>query len=162
MSIRDYLHDRYVWFEVFLHTPAPSATRRARSVRVSGHQVAKAVLIRSGDRYALAVLPATCRIDLERLAQVLGGPRVRIATEDEVERVFGDCERGALPPFGRPYGLKTVVDSGLALAPVIVFVGNARHEGIRMRYRDYEAVEAPVLARIALTIAPRRPSRALP
>ncbi|MBV8676673.1 MAG: hypothetical protein JO355_05825, partial [Planctomycetaceae bacterium] len=53
-------------------------------------------------------------------------------------------------------------DSGLALALVIVFVGNARHEGIRMRDLDYEAVEAPVLARIALTIAPRRPSRALP
>ncbi len=117
MSIRDYLHDRYVWFEIFLHAPAPSATRRAQSVRVSGHQVAKAVLIRSGDRYALAVLPATCRIDLERLAQVLGGPRVRIATEDEVERVFGDCERGALPPFGRPYGLTTVVDSSLAAGP---------------------------------------------
>ena len=113
---------------------------------MSGRQVAKAVLVRSGERYVLAVLPATCRINLERLAEILGGLPVRIATEDEVEQVFGDCERGALPPFGRLYGLTTVVDASLAGGAMVVFVGNTRHEGVRMRFRDFEAIEAPVRA----------------
>lgn len=156
MCIRAYLQSRHVRFETMLHPPAPSSTKLAQVIHVSGRRVAKGVLVRSGDTFVLAVLPATSRIDLDRLAQVLGVRQVQIATEDEVERVFGDCERGALPPFGRLYGLTTLVDTSLSGSSEITFVGNSRHEGVRMRYRDYEAVEAPVRARFALTTAPRR------
>jgi Ala-tRNA(Pro) deacylase len=156
MRIRDYLQSRHVWFETLLHPPAPTATKLARVIHVSGHFVAKGVLVRSAGTYLLAVLPATSRIDLERLAQVLDSRDVAIATEDEVARIFGDCELGALPPFGRLYGLTTLVDTSLAGGAEIVFVGNARHEGMRMRYRDYEILEAPTRARFALATTPRR------
>jgi Ala-tRNA(Pro) deacylase len=156
MSIRDFLQGRHVWFETLIHCPAPTATRRARSIRVSGRSVAKGVLIKVEGGDVLAVLPATHRIDLPRLARVLGAGEVRIATEDEVSSVFDDCERGALPPFGSLYGLKTVIDASLAGSCDFVFVANARHEGIRMRYRDYERIEAPIRARFARAVAPRR------
>ena len=157
MSIRDYLESRHVWFETMLHSPAPSASRRAQTVHVSGRFVAKGVLVSTtGGPYVLAVLPATTRIDLPRLAQALNSQSLEIATEDEVERIFGDCERGALPPFGRLYGLTTVVDSSLAGGSEIVFVGNTRHEGVRMRYRDYEALEAPIRTRFASATFPRQ------
>jgi Ala-tRNA(Pro) deacylase len=156
MYIRDFLESRHVWFETLLHCPASSATRRAQSIHLSGRQVAKGVLVKASGGDVLAVLPATHWIDLERLARVLGEQTVRIATEEEVERVFADCERGALPPFGRLYGLKTVVDVSLTGSGEFVFVTNTRHEGMRMRYRDYEAIEAPTRARIALTATTRR------
>ncbi len=47
----------------------------------------------------------------------LPGQSLRIATEDEVEQVFGDCERARLPPFGRLYGLTTLVDASLSGGP---------------------------------------------
>jgi Ala-tRNA(Pro) deacylase len=149
MIIRDYLQSRHVWFETLLHCPAPTATKMAHCVHVPGRSVAKAVLIKTGGSYALAVLPSTSRIDLGRLSQVLEGQDIRLATEDEAEQVFGDCERGALPPFGRLYGMRTVVETSLAGNPEIVFVANLRHEGVRMRYTDYETVEAPIQARFA-------------
>ena len=157
MCIRDFLQSRHVWFETLLHCPAPSATKRAKIIHVSGRRVAKGVLIKAAGGDVLVVLPATHRVDLERLAGVLGEKEIRIATEDEVERVFADCERGALPPFGRLYGLKTVVDVSLGGSGEFVFLANARHEGMRMRYRDYEAIEAPIRARIALVATPRPP-----
>jgi Ala-tRNA(Pro) deacylase len=156
MSIRDYLQSRHVWFETLLHCPAPSATMRAHSVHVAGRCVAKGVLVKTKGEDVLAVLPATHRIDLARLAQVLGDREVRIATEDEVIHVFDDCERGALPPFGRLYGLKTLVDVSLSGNCEFVFVANSRHEGMRMHYRDYETIEAPIRARFACAAAPRR------
>ena len=157
MCIFDYLQSRHVWYESLLHPPAPTASRLAQTVHVPGRFVAKGVLVKAGSSYVLAVLPATARIDLDRLGRVLDAREIRIATEDEVERVFGDCERGALPPFGRLYGLTTLVDARLAEADDIVFEGNTRHEGLRMSYRDFEALEAPIRARFAATIAPRRP-----
>ncbi len=156
MYVRDYLIGHRVWFETLLHRPAPSASRLAGSVHVPGRHVAKAVLVRADGANALAVLPATHRIDLERLALVLGKGPVRLASEEDVIRTFGDCERGALPPFGRLYGLTTVVDTTLAGGSEIIFVGNARHEGVRMRYRDFETLEGPIRARFATAIEPRR------
>ncbi len=157
MSIRDFLLSRSVRFEILLHRPAHSATHLAGSVHVPGRSVAKAVLIRAGAGYALAVLPATHRVDTARLAEVLGVGDVEIATEPEVEAVFADCEPGALPPFGRLYGLTTIVDTSLAAGSEIVFVANTRHEGVRMRFKDYEAIEVPLRARFATATAIKRP-----
>jgi len=156
MIIRDFLQARLVRFQVLLHAPSHSATHLAGSVHVPGRSVAKSVLVRAGDAFVLAVLPATHRIDVTRLAEVLGVPEVRIASEAEVESVFEDCEPGALPPFGRRYGLSTVLDASLAGSAEVVFVGNTRHEGIRMRFQDYERIEAPTRARFASPIDARR------
>ena len=157
MCIRDFLHARSVRFEVLLHAPSHSATHLAGSVHVPGRSVAKAVLVTTGESFALAVLPATHRVDTDRLAEVIGWGSLRIATEAEVESVFADCEPGALPPFGRLYGLSTIVDASLSGGAEIVFVGNTRHEGVRMRFKDFEAIEAPQKARFAYPTAIRRP-----
>ncbi len=156
MCISAYLQSHQIPFRSFLHQPEPSATRLARSVHVPGRQVAKAVLVGAGGGYVLAVLPATHRVDFQRLSAVIGIAEARLAAEHEVESVFNDCERGALPPFGRPYGLRTFVDASLTGSAEIVLEGNLRHECLRMRFRDYEAIEGPTRARFAEPIAPRR------
>ena len=149
MSIRSYLQSRSVDFDFLLHRPTHSATHLAGSLHVPGRSVAKGVLIRAGDAFVLAVLPATHRVDVDRLSKVLGVDEVRIATEDEVEQVFADCEPGALPPFGRLYGLTTVLDLSLALGAEMTFVANMRHEGVRMRFADYEKLESPIEAQFS-------------
>jgi len=42
-----------------------------------------------------------------------------LADEDEVARLFPDCELGAVPPVGAAYGLPTMVDDVLAAQPDI-------------------------------------------
>ena len=59
MCIREVLQSRQVCFEWFLHRPVPGATRFAQSIHEPGRRVAKGVLVRAGDSYVLAVLPAT-------------------------------------------------------------------------------------------------------
>ena len=146
MGIQTYLTSQRVSFESLIHAPAATASVRARLLHTPGRSVAKGVLVRAGDGFVLAVLPATGRIDLTRLSNVLGGQPVSLATEDDLEDVFGDCQRGALPPLGSLYGLRTLLDSSLAAGPEIVFVGNQRHEGIKMSFLDYEALESPTQA----------------
>ena len=147
MQIKAYLADHRVAHQVLLHAPAPSASRLAGAVHVPGDRVAKAVLVVTPDGYSLAVLPATQRVDLDRLAAVLHADAIRLATEAEVAAIFDDCELGSVPPFGHLYGLPTVVDSSLAGGAEVVVEGNARHEGLRLRYRDFEALESPRRAR---------------
>jgi Ala-tRNA(Pro) deacylase len=165
MYVLDFLRSRGVWFESLLHRPASSSTRRAGSVHVPGGSVAKAVLIKAGESFILAVLPSTSRIDLVRLSEVVGEPasRVRLATQDELFELFPDCEPGVVPPFGRLYGLKTMVDSGLTQTSEIIVGANTRHEGMRMLFRDFQMLEEPVRASFTRPLAPeleqRKPAR---
>ena len=145
MYIHDFLRSRGVWFETLLYQPASSSAKRARNARITGRRVAKAVLVRAGDSFVLAVLPASCTIDLDRLSQVVGSPAadIRLATSDELLATFPDCEPGVVPPFGRLYGLTTVVDSGFSEIGDIVVSANTRHEGLWMHFRDFAAIEEP-------------------
>jgi Ala-tRNA(Pro) deacylase len=165
MYLVDYLRSHRVWFKTLLHPPASSAAKLASSLHVPGRTVAKTVLVKAGGDYVLTVLPSTSRIDMNRLSAALQREpgTVRLATAEEIVRSFPDCEPGAIPPFGRLYGLMTVLDAALVDQPEIVFGANTRHEGMRMRFADYEAVEAPLRASFAEPIAasaPLHPRRA--
>lgn len=159
MAILEYLRGRGVCFELLLHRPAPTSTRRAGSMKVPGGSVAKAVLVRARDASLVAVLPATHVIDLDRLSVVLGLDRaeVRLATEAEAALVFHDCEAGVVPAFGRLYGLRTIVDDELARRPRVVFAANSRHEALWMRFVDYANLEGPFAASFARPAEIRQP-----
>jgi Ala-tRNA(Pro) deacylase len=157
----DFLRSRRVWFEEMLHSPASSSTKRAHCMHVPGRRVAKTVLVKAGNRFVLALLPSTSRVDLERLGEILGlaAADVRLATTDELIGLFTDCEPGVVPPFGRLYEIGTAFDSNLAEVDELVFGGNMRHEGLRMRSSDYIAIEMPVVGSFAAPIAPKRAAR---
>ncbi len=159
MYILDFLRSRGVRHELLLYRPASSAAKRAANAHVPGQKVAKAVLVKAGDFFVLAVVPSTFLIDLARLGLIIGIPvaLVRLATPAELVATFHDCEPGVVPPFGRLYGLKTFVDSGLSASSDIVFGANTRHEGLRMRYDDFRALEEPVLASFSEPLRITRP-----
>ncbi len=143
MKLDEFLKDRRIAFEHLHHRPTFTANRTAQLLHVPGREVAKTVLLRTGPRYFLAVLPATHKVDLERIAQDLSAERVDVATEEEMDRLFPDCEPGAIPPFGSLYQLQTWVDDSLTADEHIVFDAQSHEDAIRMRYHDFESVEHP-------------------
>jgi Ala-tRNA(Pro) deacylase len=158
MYILDFLRNRGVRHEVLLYRPASSAARRAANAHVPGQKVAKAVLVKAGDSFVLAVLPSTYWIDLAQLSAIVGTPasHLRLATPTELIATFPDCEPGVVPPFGRLYGLKTFVDPALTVSDEVIFGGNTRHEGLRMQYGDFRTLEEPVLASFSQPLQPSR------
>jgi Ala-tRNA(Pro) deacylase len=148
MRVAEFLAEQQVVFENLVHPPAFTAQKRARFLRVSGSRVIKSVLLAGPQGYFLAVLPATRHIDTGALECDLGGP-VRLATDDEVARVFYDCEWGVVAPFGRLYGLETVLDDSLDANAEIVVEANSHAEAIRMSCQDFERLERPRRFRFA-------------
>ena len=151
----EFLRSRRIWFEELLHQPASVATKHAHNMHVPGRMVAKTVLVKAGDRFVLIVLPCTSRIDLGMLAALLdlAASDVRLATVEELVGIFTDCEPGVVPPFGKLYDLGTVFDVSLLEEADLVFVGNMRHEGLRMRASDYVAIEEPLIGSFAGKVA---------
>src|SRR4051812_31953266 len=110
MRLDEFLTEQHVPFNRLPHRPAYAANRVAQMLHVPGKDMAKSVLLKTHDGYLLAVLPATHRVDMDRLRQQMRDDFVTLASESDIERVFPDCERGAMPPFGSLYEVPTLVD----------------------------------------------------
>ena len=109
-KVHSLLEERGIPFEVHTHPRAVEAQRLAAAEGVSGWEVAKPVLLSVGGQLAMAVVPASVNVDLEKASDVLGHSEVRLADEDEFVSVFTDCEAGAEPPFGNLYGVPVFLE----------------------------------------------------
>ena len=107
--------------------------------------MAKVVIVKVKERFVTTVLPATEKVDVQRLRKLFGTHRVRLATEEEITQLFPDCELGAMPPLGTLYGLPVYVDRSLTGDGQIFFEGGTHSEAIRMRYWDLAALVFPVV-----------------
>jgi Ala-tRNA(Pro) deacylase len=143
MNVREFLQTESVPFEVLPHRSTYTAQHLAHTLDVPGDNVAKSVLLHVDDEFVLAVLPATHQVSLSMLEDCLHCSSVELATEEELTRVFPDCERGVAPPFGSQYGVATIVDGSLADDERIVFESNSHSEAICLRYYDYTKIEHP-------------------
>jgi Ala-tRNA(Pro) deacylase len=152
MKLDELLTSHHIPFERLYHRPAYTAQRVAEMLHVPGKEVAKTVLLRTDQGYVLGVLPANLKVDLERVRQCLGDETVNLASEPEMDQLFPDCERGAMPPFGSLYHLPTLVDESLSEDERIVFEAQNHEQAIRMTYHDYEAVEHPRKACFAQSV----------
>jgi Ala-tRNA(Pro) deacylase len=122
----------------------------AEAQHVPGREIAKVVIVRSGAEFAITVLPAPARLDLERARGALGKPDLVLATEQEFAGLFPQCQAGAMPPFGNLYGLSVWVDEGLTADDKIVFNAGTHTDTVRLRYSDFARLVQPKVARLAV------------
>jgi Ala-tRNA(Pro) deacylase len=145
-TLKTRLDREHVHYDILPHSATFRAVAVAQTLRVSEQEMAKVVIVKVKDRFVTLVLPATAKVDFQRLRKLFGTHRVRLATEEEITRLFPDCELGAMPPLGILYGLPVYVDQSLTGDEEIVFEGGTHSEAIRMRYWDFAALVFPVVA----------------
>ena len=149
ITLKEYLDEHGLDYQVIDHTRTDSALASSEAAHVPGDRMAKSVLLGDNETYLLAVVPATYRVKLEEIAR-LTGRRFRLITEEEVESAFSDCEIGAIPPMGVPYGIETLIDSRLMAQPGGVYCESGDHGKLlhltqdNFRAAEEEAVIAPI------------------
>jgi Ala-tRNA(Pro) deacylase len=112
LTLEEYLNEQSISYDVMTHELTISSTRTAQASKVSGDRLAKGVVLAKEGGFVMAVLPASCKVLLDVIEQMLHCP-VSLATEDEISAIFPDCEVGAVPPIGAAYALDCVVDESL-------------------------------------------------
>ena len=147
--VQEFLRQTNVAYSVFPHKPAFTAQEEAAVTHISGRGWAKPVVFFADGEPIMAVVPADLVVDLERLLEVTGADRIRLATEDELNALYPDCEPGAMPPLGPLYNQPVFVDIALAAEPQIVFNGGTHGDAICMRYDDFAALARPVVGSFA-------------
>jgi Ala-tRNA(Pro) deacylase len=148
-TVQEFLRRGNVAYTVFQHAPAFSAQEEAAITHVPGRDWAKAVVCFADGEPIQAVLPADREADLDRLAALAGAGVVRLAFEAELDWLYPDCERGAMPPFGPLYRQRIFVDDALTREEQIVFNGGTHADAICMRYVDFAHLTKPIVGSFA-------------
>ena len=138
-----YLEAENVKYQVIEHPPAYTAQEIAASAHIPGRQLAKSVMVGLDDRMAMVVVPATERVNFERLQEHTSAKKVSLASEQEFKDIFPDCELGAMPPFGNLYGMPVYAAESLAGEIEIAFCGGSHGTLIRMAFDDFKRLAQP-------------------
>jgi Ala-tRNA(Pro) deacylase len=143
--LKDYLDENIIKYVEITHSRAYTAQEIAASVHIPGKELAKTVIVRVNDGFAMAVLPASRKINFDRLKNVAGNNEIRLAQEHEFKGLFPDCEVGAMPPFGNLYNLPVYVASALAEDTEIAFNAGTHTDVIKISYSDFEKLVKPTI-----------------
>lgn len=142
----EFLDSRKIKYVKISHSMAFTAQEIAASAHIPGMEMAKTVIVKIDGKPAMAVLPASRRVDLERLREIAGAKNVEITNEYDFKSRFPDCEVGAMPPFGHLYDMDVYVDDSLTQDEEIVFNAGLHTELVRMKFNDFRKLEHPKLA----------------
>jgi len=106
---------------------------------VSEDHIAKAVIIKDTAGYAMVVVPASNWVEMEHLRKELNRD-FHLATEDELAKLFSDCEAGAVPPLGTAYSVETFLDQELTSLANIYFEAGDHEQLIHTTGDDFRSL----------------------
>jgi Ala-tRNA(Pro) deacylase len=127
-SIQEHLTQFHAGWEHHVHPVATSAQELAAREHVSGHRVAKPIVVRLGGRLAIAVVSAVERVRLGVLEEATGAA-VELVESRELLEPFRPCDPGAEPPLA-VFDVPIFVDAELANEPRLVMPGGTYHDSI--------------------------------
>ncbi len=148
-KVKQFLDDNTIKYVSIKHSLAYTAQEVAASTHIRGKKIAKTVVIKADGKMAMAVLPASMRINLDMLKKATGVKKVEIAGEQEFQDLFPDCAVGAMPPFGNLYGMEVYADSSLKNNEEIAFNAGSHTELIQLAFKDFDKLVQPKIAKIA-------------
>lgn len=150
MSLSDrfkkYLNNSNINYSVISHNPTYTAEELANELQVPEKDLAKTVIVKSDDGYAMIVLPASRKINLDYLKNAMGKKDIELADEAEFVNLFPDCELGAMPPFGNLYKIPVYVALRLSEDDEIIFNAGTHSDAIKMSFKDFKRLVDPRIA----------------
>ncbi len=148
-KLKKYLDDNGIHYVTITHSQAFTSQQIAASAHIKGKDLAKTVIIKIDNRFAMAVLPANKHVNFNYIRAVTGKTEVKLASEAEFRELFPDCEIGAMPPFGNLYNMDVYVSSDITKEEDIAFNGGNHAELIRMKYEDFSKLVRPRILEFA-------------
>lgn len=149
-KLREFLDGKKVKYVTMSHSPAYTAQEIAALAHIPGKELAKTVIVKVDGAMAMAVLPASYKVDFKLLKKAAKAKKVELASENEFKDLFPECEVGAMPPFGNLYDMDVYVAETLAEDESIAFNAGSHTELVRMAYADFDSLVQPTVLKYSV------------
>jgi Ala-tRNA(Pro) deacylase len=124
------LETEHADFQLTHHDPVTTSAQAAAVRGVELRSGAKAMLVRTKGGFVLTVLAGDRKVDWKLLAPLVG-KGARFATDDELLEVTG-LSKGAVPPLGVLFGVRTIYDRSLLDVETVNFNAGTHTDSITM------------------------------
>jgi Ala-tRNA(Pro) deacylase len=121
-------------FRVMHHDPVTTSGQAAAIRGTELRSGAKAMLVKTKGGFVLLVLAADRKVDWRLLAPLVG-KGARFATDEELRATTG-LEKGAVPPLGRLFDVRTIYDSSLLEVDSVNFNAGTKTDSVTMARDD--------------------------
>jgi prolyl-tRNA editing enzyme YbaK/EbsC (Cys-tRNA(Pro) deacylase) len=119
-------------YEVLEHEPTDRAAAEAAALGLNPREVAKTIVVTTGETNYRVLLPASERIDMAKLRDHLdAGKELHLLSEEALGNDYSEFELGAVPPVGGRDD-EVIVDGRLAALHEIVFEAGSHDRSVRV------------------------------
>jgi Ala-tRNA(Pro) deacylase len=146
--LSEFLQAKQADYTHSIHQNAFTAREVASAEHLPPREVAKTVVVHCDIGYAMLVVPANKLVDFQEVRLELGFKQLRMISEQELGKLFPDCELGAMPPVGSLYMLPVYLDASMAEERLIAFNGGTHRDVIHMPTSEYRRVVRPLIAHL--------------
>jgi len=123
-------------YEILDHKPTDRAADEAAALGLRPNEVAKTIVVTAGEGNLRVLLPASERIDMHKLRDLLeSGKELHLLSEEALRRDYPEFELGAVPPVGG-HEDAVVVDSKVAELDRVVFEAGSHDRSVRVSAAD--------------------------
>lgn len=151
-------------FEIVEHKKVYTAYDLARTLGEKLDKIAKTLLVevelpkvKKGKNYFVVVLPASYRLDLQKLKKELKAKSAALAPERIMKKL--GIEPGELTPFGSLHNLEVLLDRGLLKAREAILSAGSLTDAVRMKVKDLHKLEKAKLVRAGKKLILKKPAK---
>ncbi|MFH0854112.1 MAG: YbaK/EbsC family protein [bacterium] len=134
-KLEKFLKDHNINYDLLEHKKVYTAFDAAQTLKKKLEDIAKTLAIKADKKYALIVLPASHRADLDKLKKMLKVDKLEIVKETEMAKVL-NVKPGAVTPFGKFHNVPVYLDNALLKSRLIVASTGSFTESILLKTKD--------------------------
>lgn len=148
MDLESFLGSKGIWHR-FLDKPSTIHTADASKVTgIPLNRITKSLVFKADGKPILAVIPGNAKVDVHKLAAVLGAKRVELASFEEAE-VLSGYPPGGTPPIHHAKIERVVFDVRLTSFDTIYGGGGTRDKLVELRVEDVLKLTRSLVADIS-------------
>lgn len=157
-KIKSYLDKQGVDYEEIAHKTVYTAYDVAQTLKKELKEIAKNLIIKADNTYALVIVPADKRLDLNKIKRALKVKKVSIPNEKVIVRVL-KIKPGAVSSFGKLHKLEMLVDKAMLGTKKAIFSTGSVTDSVFLKVKDFIQLEEAKMADIAIKGGYKIPKR---
>ncbi|MEK7072186.1 MAG: YbaK/EbsC family protein [Patescibacteria group bacterium] len=148
-KIKSYLDKKNIDYEEIAHKTVYTAYDAAQTLKKELKEIAKNLIIKADNTYALVIVPADKRLDLNKIKKALKAKKVSIPNEKVIVKVL-KIKPGAVSSFGKLHKLEMLIDKAMLGTKKAIFSTGSVTDSVLIKVKDFIQLEEAKMADIAI------------
>ncbi len=134
-KITNFLDKHNINHEVLEHKTVYTAFDAAQTLGKKLNEIAKTLAVKADKKYIIIVVPASRKVNMDKLKKVLDAKKVDIVKEVDIKKVF-KSKPGALIPFAKMHKVPVYVDKVLLKSKSVIMSSGSYTESLKIKAND--------------------------